>query len=478
MGSFRIWAHRAIALLCSAVLACGGLLTAVGAANAAPFAITPQQASAQDEDENFGAHWQGRRFEAGQILVQFKPEATEADQAQILSQYNLTFVRQLLNLDTRLFSLEAGREQSIVDALNDHPLVEYAEPDYIFHAMDVDAPTLTPNDPMYGQQWGLAKINAPAAWDFTTGSSNVTIAVIDGGVELTHPDLSAKLTTGYNAIFNLGLPRDRDGHGTHVAGIAGASSNNGVGTAGVAWGARIIPVKALTPFGGRSSDIAEAVGWASNAGADIINMSLGSTADSTTLRNAIQLAYYNGVFMVAAMGNEFQYGSPTNYPAAYPEVMAVAATDINDQHASFSNRGAHVEVSAPGVDIWSTYRTPSGATYAPLSGTSMSSPYVAGLAALLLSLNPALTPDQVRGIIIISATDIGTPGWDDLTGWGRIDALTAVALLLGGFSSSTAAPQANDEVAEVADVITDETDAAELDTVELDSGLYLPIAVQ
>lgn len=433
-------------------------------------ALLPSSAAAQSADREDGAL---RRFEAGRILVKFKVGVSEADREALLAEHGLEQLRDLLGLNVGLLQTEEGSELSVVEALNASPLVEYAEPDYIYQAFETLSseallsetvtPALVPNDPLYGDQWGLAKINAPGAWDFTTGSANVTIAVLDSGVDLSHPDLTPKFTSGYNAIFALGLPQDRDGHGTHVAGIAAGATNNGTGTAGTAWGARIMPVKALTRFGGSTSNIAEGIVWATDNGANVINMSLGGTQNSTTLHSAVQYAYARNVLLVAAMGNEFQTGNFTNYPAAYAEVMAVAATDRNDQHASFSNSGNHVEVSAPGVDILSTYRAGTVSTYTSLSGTSMSTPFVSGLAALLFSVNPSLTAADVRAIIIISSTDVGAPGWDSETGWGRIDALTAMIFAVSGFTAADLPESGNGS-------------APTTPTVELDRGIFLPIA--
>lgn len=457
MRTFLRWIKSVASIACVLGLVLGSTLSLL------PRSASAQSTSSTDE--------QLPLFEAGRVLVKFKADVPETEQETLLAQHNLEKLRELASLRVGLLQTRAGTELAVVEALNASPLVEYAEPDYIYHAFQTTGASVTPSDPSFGDQWGLAKINALAAWDFTTGSPDVTIAILDSGADAAHPDLTPKFTTGHNAFFQLGATQDRDGHGTHVAGIAGAASNNGIGTAGVAWGARIMPVKVLTRFGGSTSVIAEGIQWATDNGANIINMSLGGTQDAQVLREAVQYAANRNVLLLAAMGNEFQVGNFINYPAAYPEVMAVAATDRNDAHANFSNSGAHVEVAAPGVDILSTYRVGGVSTYTELSGTSMATPHVSGLAALLFSINPNLSAADVRALIILSATDVGAPGWDPETGYGRIDALTALVFALSGVTAADLPANSGNEAPD-----TPAADPAADPAANLDKNVFLPVA--
>jgi subtilisin family serine protease len=272
---------------------------------------------------------------------------------------------------------------------------------------------------------------------------------VDTGVDLTHPDLVNKIVPGYDMHNNDADPSDDEGHGTHVASIAAASSNNGQGIAGMSWGARIMPIKVLGADGsGRSSNVASGIIWATDNGARVINLSLGGANYSTAVQNAVNYAHNRGVLVVAAAGNHYKKGNPTTYPAAYANVLAVAATNDRDGHASYSSSGSYVDVAAPGGDpsgssdsnsrswIPGAYWRGSGVSYAWLSGTSQAAPHAAGLAALLLSLNPNLTPGQLQQIITSTAVDVQAPGWDEFSGHGRIDVKAA----LNAAASIAAAP--------------------------------------
>ncbi|HID63957.1 MAG TPA: peptidase S8 [Anaerolineae bacterium] len=328
-----------------------------------------------------------------------------------------TLVRKGLNRIYKLKVDEKADLAPVIKAFKSSPYVEYAEPNYIAHVF------ITPNDPYWSSQWGMTKIEAPAAWDITTGSDSVTIAIVDTGVDLFHPDISGKLASGYDFVNDDNTPQDDHGHGTHVAGIAAAKTDNSTGVAGLAWGAEIMPVKVLDDYGnGGYEDVASGIIFAANNGADIINLSLGGSASSSVLEEAVEYAHDLGCVIVAATGNN---NSAVNYPARYPEVIAVAATDSNDQRASFSNYGPEVDVAAPGVNIRSTYWW-GGSTYEWMNGTSQASPHVAGLAALIWSVNPDLSNTQVESIIKQTADDLGAAGRDNYYGFGRINARRAL----------------------------------------------------
>ena len=358
-------------------------------------------------------------YRPGQVLVKFRAETPPQDRAQALGALDLPILGQLPALNVQRVAAPEGQEHQAVEALEADPRVEYAELDYVVHA------TIVPNDPDLYLQWGLAKIQAEAAWDETTGSSDVVIAIVDTGVDLSHPDLNDKIVPGWDFVNDDNSAQDDHGHGTHVAGIAAAETNNNRGVAGMSWGARIMPIKVLRYDGdGYYSDVAQGVQYACNHGASIINLSLGGSNPSSTLKNALEQAYADGCLIVAAAGNSGE--NKVDYPARYAEAIAVAATDQVDDHVPFSDTGPQIEVAAPGVDIYSTLWTPSSHTYGWKLGTSMSTPYVSGLAALVWTRCPQLTNAQVRSVISSTAKDLGATGWDPYFGYGRIRAQKAV----------------------------------------------------
>lgn len=372
-----------------------------------------------------------------QLLVQFAPGTPDEEKAALHERLGAEVVGEIPALGVQVLRVPEDAE-SMVFAYQAESMVNYAEPDYIAKIAGwPDGPVLStdaltsigenlarrPNDPRYPEMWNLAKIRLEAAWDITTGRPSVTIAVIDTGADHTHPDLQGKLVAAPDLVNGDNDPADDQGHGTHVAGTAAAATNNGIGIAGVAWDVKVMPVKALSSSGaGAHSWIANGIAWATDHGADVINMSLGGPYTSATMRGAVNYAWDHGVVIVAAAGNN-NTSNPT-YPAAYENVIGVSATTQNDQRASFSNYGSYVSVASPGVSILSTVR---GNGYQAWSGTSMASPHVAGLAALLKSLHPDWSNARIRETIEGAAEDFGTPGWDPVFGYGRIDAHAALS---------------------------------------------------
>jgi thermitase len=358
-------------------------------------------------------------YRPGQILVKFYPQTPQQDRLRALGTHDLPVLEDLPGLQVQRVAAPEGQEFQIVEALNNDPRVEYAELDYAVHA------TLIPNDSYFHLQWGPVKIQAPAAWDEATGGSDVIIAVIDTGVDLDHPALNDKIVPGWDYVNNDSLAQDDHGHGTHVAGTAAAETNNQQGVAGVSWGARIMPIKVLNSEGnGYYSNVAQGVLYACAHGAKVINLSLGGSEFSVVLEDALEQAYGQGCLIVAAAGNDGASG--VDYPARYPEAIAVAATDRYDQRASFSDYGPEIELAAPGVEIYSTLWTRSSHTYGWKQGTSMSTPHVAGLAAVVWSVCPGMTNSDLRNVIENTAKDLGPAGWDQYYGYGRIDAEKAV----------------------------------------------------
>lgn len=326
--------------------------------------------------------------------------------------------------DTYLLKLSAGADlTSLAEQFSALPGVMYAEPNYIRTLMR------TPDDSVLSQQWALNNIRAFEAWDITTGGE-VTIALLDTGVSPSHPDLGDKLLPGYDFYNNDDNPEDDEGHGTYTAGVAAASTDNGEGIAGMCWNCRIMPIKVLGERGqGDDAMIAAGMRWAVDQGARVISMSLGGTKDTQVMRDAANYAHDRNVLVIAASGNGHNKGNKPNYPAAYPHVLAVTATGIDDRVTGFSTTGDFVDIAAPGSGVWSTLWTPDdGDTYGYASGTSAACPHVAGAAALLLTLHPELSADQIGELLQASADDLGAPSKDAEYGAGRLNLLRVVQM--------------------------------------------------
>jgi thermitase len=385
---------------------------------------------------------------APRLLLRLMPETSAgqaaSEAAQMFASYGLqahTFLPQI-----QVWVVETG-EGALPQALTDlqkDARVLWVERDGILRISEV-----VPDDPYYmPQQDNLRLIGLPWAWTFTTGSTEWPIAVIDTGIDLDHPDLQAKVwvnpdeipansldddsnnyiddVNGWNFVGDSNSPQDDQSHGSHVSGILAAQTDNGIGIAGVAWGTPVMALKALNSSGhGNASDVAEAILYAADNGARILNLSFGDDLEYQAIHDAIIYAKGKGCLAVAAAGNT---AGPVEYPAAQPGVVAVAATDNSDLPASFSNRGPQIAIAAPGVDIFSADKN---GFYFLASGTSASTPQVGGLAALIWDLHPEWSADQVTLVITSTAKDVWSAGRDNLTGWGRIDAQAAVFASLG-----------------------------------------------
>jgi subtilisin family serine protease len=296
-----------------------------------------------------------------------------------------------------------------------------------------------PNDPSFNLQWNMLNtgqtvvgvagipgvdVGVTTAWNRTHGNPNLVIAVLDSGID-PHPQLAGRILPGINVPDGNTITADEcSGHGTHVAGILAAAGNDGIGVAGMTWNAKLLPVVIVNGCTGFEANVATGLIWAADQGAKLVNMSLQFYLGGTPLRDAVAYAAAQGAVMCAATGNNGN--STIAAPARWSQTIAVAATDNRDARASFSNFGAETDVCAPGVNVWSL--APSN-SYAYKSGTSMSTPHVTGLAALLWSAAPTLSAAQVRALIEQGARDLGTTGRDDYYGVGRIDAAASFALL-------------------------------------------------
>jgi thermitase len=348
-----------------------------------------------------------------EVTVSFKRPLNEQEILSIQKEINGIVLK---NLDTTImFRSNTMSTSQLIEYFNQKELVDFAEPNYLYMQNVVESP----NDFLYTEQyqWNLPVIQAEAGWDRTQGNENIVIAVVDTGVDMNHPDLKNRLTQGYNVLENNHHPDDDNGHGTHVAGIIASETNNHEGVAGITWYNKIMPVKAMEAGGyGTTFDIAKGIVWAVDHGADVINLSLGNYQPSALMKKAVDYAYKNNVVLIAAAGNDNT--DQPSFPAAYPEVIGVSAINFNGTRAPFSNYGDYIDVAAPGVQIPSTYFNQQ---YAALSGTSMASPHVSGLAGLILSANPNLKNKEVIKIIKKSAYDLGERGTDPEFGHGLID---------------------------------------------------------
>lgn len=385
-----------------------------------------------------------------EIIAKFKTGLSKGHIDRINQRHSATVLYTSPFVGFKKIKVPIGKApREMVELYTREPGVEYAELNYYAYAFFV------PNDTYYNYQWHFndpcAGINIEPVWDITTGDANVIVAVLDTGVAYEDfrgfqqaPDLANTLfVPGYDFVNNDEHANDDDGHGTHVAGTLAQSTNNSLGTAGIAFDCNIMPVKVLSRRGvGSYADIADGIYFAANSGAHIINMSLGGVSGSITLRNAVAYAYNEGVTIICAAGNEYQEGNPRAYPAAYDEYcIAVGATRFDRTRAYYSNTGSYLDLAAPGGDLYvdqngdgygdgilqQTFgNNPKDWGYWFYQGTSMAAPHVSGIAALLVSTG-VTGPDAIREALQNTARDLGpVSGWDEVYGWGLVDAYAAL----------------------------------------------------
>ncbi len=387
---------------------------------------------------------------ADEIIVQLEPGggAPEALVGSVSAPIRIQTNEFMPELNTFVVRVAPGDMQKTLAELQNNPKVQSAELNYLVQA------AYTPNDPSFFQQINLSSIQVPQTWDLAASSQEVLVAVIDTGVDTQHPDLAPNIWQNYAEIANGANGIDDDGngyvddfhgwnfvagnndvyddqgHGTHVAGIIAAVSDNGVGIAGIAPNARILPVKALDVNGyGTYAQVAEAIIYAANQGARIINLGFGGTGHSQVLQVAVNYALARGVIVIAAAGNSGT--DVAYYPAAYPGVISVSAVDNGLMWAPFSTFGSTTGLSAPGIDIYSTY--PDG-RYSQMSGTSMSSASVSGVAALLAGQPQFSNSVSLRAALLDTAYDLGRPGWDPYYGFGLVRAFDAMQYTPAGMT--------------------------------------------
>ena len=403
--------------------------------------------SQQVRQVNFKAGTSGP-YATDHILVEFDPVASPQSFRATVREYGIQSFRRISHRDLYRVDLPEGSSvEEMLYVIKQNAFVKDARPDYVARV------AVTPNDTFFKDQYALsntgqpvspipgsptgkvsADIKATTVWEETKGSAQIIIAVVDTGVELTHPDLDDKIVSlGWDFVNDDSDASDDHGHGTFVAGIAAAETNNSEGIAGVAWNCSILPVKCLAEDGqGFYSDVIAGIDYAVEQGAHVINLSLGGDVPDPDLEDAVRNAVQNGLVVVAASGNDS--GANVLYPAKYDLwVLAVAATDYNDIRPAWSNYGPEVDVAAPGDEITSTVPTwlfgPGSFPYGVSGGTSYATPHVAGMAALIMSEKSWMSASDIMKLIRYSADDVNAadfPGKDEFIGYGRINLSTAL----------------------------------------------------
>jgi subtilisin family serine protease len=395
-----------------------------GLGHAAPAAQSKASLSVPELPVNAGgiAGWT-----KGRLLVEPRAGLSTQEFDKALKAQGARSKGRFQRTNTHVVELPAGLDEvKAMQALKKDRRFKYVELDMAL------MPDATVNDPNYSKSWALPKIQAPTAWDSTSGS-NVILAVLDTGVDGSHPDLKANMVPGWNMYDNNSDTSDVYGHGTSVAGAAAMTGNNSTGSAGVAWAARIMPVRIAAPDGyANVSTIAQGITWAADNGAKVVNISYGVSGYST-IHSAAQYLRNKGGVVVVSAGNSGALVTT----AANDSVLSISATDSNDARTSWSSYGDYVDLAAPGASIYATTR---GGSYANVSGTSFSSPITAATVALMMSANPKLAPADIDKILKTTALDLGSAGFDQYYGFGRIDAARAVAAANSYVATDTQAP--------------------------------------
>lgn len=353
------------------------------------------------------------------ILVKTHPEFETLRTGDIV--VGAAGVDSMASLGWQVVEVSAGDAPDLLAELQADGRFAEVTPDYPLEL------TWTPNDPGVtgGGQWAIDKIGAEIAWEFSSGQA-ITVAVLDSGIDANHPDLVGRVVTGYNFYTDSTDTTDLCGHGTHVSGIIAAAADNGIGIAGIAHNAKIMPLKVIDDDCiGSYSRLMQAIVYAADKGVRIISITSGGGYDHEGLHQAIQYAVSKGVLVVVSAGNR---GTQAPfYPGSYAESFTVAGTNEQDEQYDRSNFGEQIDISAPATTIYSTYYSNDQSTYAHMTGTSMAAPMVAGVAALILEIEPNLPLDELQHLLQTATVDLGEPGWDPIFGAGRISAARGVA---------------------------------------------------
>jgi subtilisin family serine protease len=390
------------------------------------FILSCQMPAGRDERQPIPVPVQHEENVANEIVIKVSDNVAPGVIDKLIKGFRGKHIGSVNGFSYYVYTLSNPNEiDKQIELINHSGAAIHAEKNYIYRAFVV------PNDPLYGtQQYAPQLTGCETTWDTYTGSATTVVAVVDTGINGQHEEITGRVLAGFNCVTNAaiagGANSDDNGHGSHVAGIIGARGNNAMGIAGLAWQAKLLPVKVLDSTGnGTIADITEGILFAANtANVKVINMSLGGRGYSVSMADAINYAVAaKGITVVVAMGNDGM--NAQNYPAAYAGVIAVGSTNGRDTLSSYSTTGNYISVSAPGENICSLSNT-SNTGYVYKSGTSMASPFVAGLAALLSGKDPALTPAEIRSIIEDSVVDKGAVGFDSSFGWGRVDVNSAL----------------------------------------------------
>jgi subtilisin family serine protease len=384
----------------------------------------------------------------GEVVVGFR----DLDRGQASVRSRGLELRRVMDGPSRAAALVEtnGRPvDQVIAELRADPAVAFAEPNYVVRLADEGTIAVAVNDPQAPNQYSLDQMRVRTGWSASTGGTNV-IAVLDTGVQFNHPDLAGRLLPGYDFVNNDSNASDDNGHGTWVSGIIVANANDGYGMAGISWSDKVVPVKIMSREGtGSTADLAAGIIWAADAGAEVINMSVGGFPYTEAVQNAVNYAWNKGTVLIGAAGNNRR--EELFYPASYENVVSVSATQVNDEFSNWSSWGPKVDVSAPGSSVLvtncyaCTYADhDSWGSHTYISGTSFAAPNVAGVVALIRARYPNYTPQQIVDRLRNTTDDLGYPGWDSKYGRGRVNAHRALGgTTIGGWPTSGDALEPN-----------------------------------